>query len=121
MSTGLIEIMKRAATDANEAGQPCDLRYGTVVSVSPLRIQVSHQFTIPESLLIVPKSLTDFEVKVTFNWESEDTQGHTHDLISDDGEKKMKIHNALEIGDYVALIRQKGGQKYLIVDRVVVK
>lgn len=120
MSSGLIDIMKRAANDANEAGQPCDLRYGTVVSVSPLKVQVSHQFTIPGSMIIVPQLLTDFEIPISFNWSSEDTDEHTHDVISNNGEKKIKIHNGLKVGDYVALVRQKGGQKYLILDRVVV-
>ena len=120
MSTGLLDIMKRAANDANEAGQPCDLRYGTVVSVSPLRVQVSHQFTIPESMLIIPQTLTNFEVPITFNWLTEEESGHSHEIIGN-GEKTMTIHNGLKSGDYVALLRQKGGQKYLILDRVVMK
>ena len=135
MSTGLIDIMKRAATDANEASNPCDLRYGTVVSVSPLSVQVSHHLIIPESLLLVPQMLTDFEVSVSFNWETEEIGNHTHtcegnptsesgkhlhDLLSD-GDKKMIIHNGLCVGDRVVMIRQKGGQKYVILDRAVVK
>jgi hypothetical protein len=145
MSTGLIDIMKRAANDANEAGQPCDLRYGTVVSVNPLKVQVSHQFTIPASMLIVPINLTNYTVPVSLNWLTKEVVDHTHyyedkysdteteekyteeagkhlhQIISNDGEFSMTIHNALKVGDYVALVRQKGGQKYLILDRVVVK
>lgn len=129
MSTGLIDIMKRAANDANEAGQPCDLRYGTVVSVSPLIVQVSHQLTIPASLLIVPKALTNFTVPVSLNWltkpvvdhvhyfngeNTEEAGEHLHQLISNNGELSMTIHNGLKVGDNVAMVRQKGGQKYYI-------
>ena len=104
MSTGLIEIMKRAANDANESSNPCDLRYGSVISTNPIKVQISHQFTIPGSMLIVPRMLTDYDVKV---------------IIDDGSEQKMTIKNALKVGDTVAVIRQKGGQKYLILDRVV--
>ena len=145
MSSGLIDIMKRAANDANEAGQPCDLRYGTVISVKPLKVQVSQQFTIPSSMLIVPQMLTNYKVPVSLNWVTEKVEDHTHSyddlygeteteeretqeagehshkIISNDGEYSITIHNGLKVGDYVALLRQKGGQKYLILDRVVVK
>lgn len=59
MSTGLIEIMKRAALDANENAKPTDLRYGQVVSINPLRVQITTQFTIPQSMLVIPKRLID--------------------------------------------------------------
>lgn len=72
MATGLIDIIKRASLDAVNNVQMCDLRYGTVISVKPLKVQVTNQFTIPEKLLIVPKQLTDYEVEFTFD--DEDTE-----------------------------------------------
>lgn len=101
MATGLIDIVKRAAIDAIENAQMCDLRYGTVVDVSPLKVQITNQFTIPQSLLIVPEHLTDHEVTVTLDWE-----------------RTMVVHNALKIGDKVALLRKQGGQSYFILDRI---
>jgi len=65
MSTGLIDIMKRAAIDANESNKPADLRFGTVTSVNPLKIQVTNQFILPKSVLIIPEHLTDYEIEVT--------------------------------------------------------
>lgn len=59
MSTGIIEIIKVAAMDAIENSKPCDIRFGTVSSISPLKVKVSNDFIIPESLLIVPEHLTD--------------------------------------------------------------
>lgn len=102
MSTGLIEIIKRAAMDAVENTQMCDLRYGKVVSTSPLKIQITNQFTIPQSLLIVPKQLTNYTVNITLDGET----------------KTMTINNALNIGDKVALLRKQGGQSYFILDRI---
>lgn len=102
MATGIIDTVKRAAMEAMENDKPTDLRYGKVVSVSPLKVQVTNQFTIPSSMLVVPQHLTNYEVSVTL----------------DEDRKKMTIHNALQVNDKVALIRQKGGQSYLILDRV---
>ena len=141
MSSGLIEIMKRAAIDAQEAGQPCDLRTGVVKTVSPLSIQISSQLILPEGLLIVPKTLTDYTVAVTMDWTTEGVGDHSHAYSgTDDGgynysgstdpagshshqlvssaSKTITIHNALKVGDKVALIRKHGGQFFYILDRI---
>lgn len=126
MSSGLIDIMKRAAIDAQEAGQPCDLRTGTVKTVSPLSIQISSQLLLPEGLLIVPRSLTDYTVEVTpVSWVTENKSysvndedafaNHNHSIT---GKNTMTIHNALKVGDKVALIRKHGGQFFYILDRI---
>lgn len=128
MSTGLIDIMKRAALDATDNAQMCDLRYGKVVSTSPLKVQVTNLFTIPESLLVVPEHLTDHEVKITtsgYGWVTANKSGgadmasfasHNHSI--NESEKTVKIHGALKLGDKVALIRKQGGQSYFILDRL---
>jgi hypothetical protein len=33
--------------------------------------------------------------------------------------KTITIHNALVVGDEVILLKKKGGQKYIVLDRVV--
>jgi len=114
MTSGLIEIMKRASMDAMENAQMCDLRYGTVISTSPLRVQVTTQFIIPSSLLVVPEHLTDHDVSVTIDWNTEATD-HSHQVT---GKKTMTVHGALKVGDKVALLRKQGGQSYFILDRI---
>lgn len=114
MSTGLIEIIKRASMDAMENAQMCDLRYGKVISTSPLKVQVTNQFIIPQSLLVVPEHLTDHEVAVTVNWNTTTTD-HGHKIS---GNNMMMVHGALNIGDKVALLRKQGGQSYFILDRI---
>ena len=102
MSTGLINIIKRASLDAIDNAQMCDLRYGTVVSTSPLKVQVTNLFTLTSSLLVVPKHLTNYEVSIKI----------------DDEDKTLVIQNALKKGDKVALLRKQGGQSYFILDRI---
>lgn len=139
MSTGLIEIMKRASLDAMGNAQICDLRYGKVVSTSPLKVQITNQFTIPNSLLVVPQHLTDYKVECTIKQPSQNISGtteksselanesepisqHTHTFDAKTDEKVSRstvtIHNSLKIGDKVALLRKQGGQSYFILDRI---
>lgn len=40
---------------------------------------------------------------------------HHHDIK---GRKKIIIHNGLTVGEKVILLRQHGGQKYVVIDRV---
>ena len=42
---------------------------------------------------------------------------HTHKFV---GTKEITIKNALVVGDEVIMIRTQGGQKYIVVDRVVI-
>lgn len=133
MSTGLIELIKRASLDAVDNAQMCDMRYGKVVSVSPLKVQVTNQFTIPASLLVVPQHLTDYKVECTIKHPSITVSGntgsatvdggsHNHSFSGSSSEQTVKsevtIHNALKVGDKVVLLRKQGGQSYFILDRI---
>ena len=68
--------------------------------------------------LILTRNVTDYETEITVNWTTEKASEpeHEHDLK---GKKKIKIHNGLATGDEVILLKKKGGQKYLILDKVV--
>lgn len=120
MATGMVDAIKRAALDAVESNKPCDLRFGTVVSAAPLSIRVSEQFTLPQSMLIVPEHLTKHETKITitedYGWKTQESEDHDHKITS--VEKKVLIHNELKIGEKVALIRMQGGQHYYVAGRI---
>ena len=129
MATGLVDVIKRAAMDANESNKPADLRFGKVISESPLKVQITSQFILPESILIVPEHLTDYEIKITlkdeYGWKTENTSGgsgdaafssHNHKIVQT--EKTALVHGKLKVGDKVALMRKQGGQFYYILDRL---
>ena len=120
--------MKRATMEYLDNAKMCDLRFGKVVSVAPLKVQVTNQFTIPESLLIVPEHLTDYEIKITttgYGWKTDNASGgsgmaeyasHNHGI--NQTERIVKVHGALKVGDKVSLLRKQGGQSYFILDRL---
>lgn len=137
----LVKAMKRAALDAMEASKPVNVYFGQVVSASPLQINVEQKMILGKAQLILSRNVTDFKTMVTVQWETEkeqqththkvegsDSEGdsinitsktqsakHTHDIV---GKKEITIHNALEVGDEVILIRQQEGQKYVVIDRI---
>lgn len=99
----LLIVIKKAAKDAIEASQPCNFLFGKVVSVKPLKISVEQKMTLGTAQLVLTRNVTDFKTKITV----------------DDKNTQITIHNGLQTGDEVILLKQKGGQKYLVLDRVV--
>lgn len=104
-TVSFLNIIKRAALEAVEASKPSDFCFGKVTSSSPLKIQVEQKMTLGAAQLVLTRSVTDFKTKVT--------------IESLSGKREMTVHNALQVGDEVILLRKKGGQKYLVLDKVV--
>lgn len=124
-ATDLLNIIKKAAVEAVEAGQPTGICFGKVTSASPLKILVEQKMTLGAAQLVLTRNVTDFETNVTVDCSTGNASGgsgessfasHNHSVS---GKKKIKIHNALKSGDEVVMIKQQGGQKYLVLDRVV--
>ena len=121
----LLQIIKKAAIEAVEASNPTKFMYGTVTAVSPLAIKIDQRFTVTEDFLILTKNVRDYEVEMTLDgWFTENISGgtgdssfasHNHEIK---GKKKVTIHNALKSGDKVILLREQGGQKYVVIDKV---
>lgn len=120
-----LNAIKKAAMDAMNASQPSDFCFGKVISTKPLKISIEQKLTLGSAQLILTRGVTDYTTTVTVDWLSEQKSGgnnessfasHNHSIK---GEKQMTIHNALKVDEEVVLLKQKGGQKYLVLDRVV--
>lgn len=139
----LTKAIKKAALEAMESSKPVNVCFGTVESVTPLTINVEQKMILGEKQLVLCRSVTEYTTMVTVQWETEKEEvTHKHQLknITDDsgdkitsayteiqdkkhkhdieGTKQMTMHNALEKGEEVILIRQQEGQKYIVIDRV---
>lgn len=120
-----LTAMKKQAIKAMESTNPVQVLYGTVTSVSPLRIVTDQELPLEEADLILARNVTDYRVEATVEWESQSAAGgsgeaafagHTHKIS---GRKAILMHNGLSVGEKVFLVRQQEGQKYLVADRVV--
>lgn len=100
---------------------PSTWMIGEVVNESPLQIQIEQRLTIDEDLLILTRNVTDYMVQATIalNFSTGSSEGHRHS-VSGTHDVPIQIHNGLQEGDFVLLLRQDGGQKFIVVDRVVI-
>jgi hypothetical protein len=128
----LLDVMKQSAKGVMDDADLADICFGTVASASPLKVKVEQKYEIGKENLVVPQYLTNFTVGVTVSWQTEnETYQHSHTVEGTEssqdshthkhsisGTKQITINNALKSGDKVILIKQLGGQKYLIIDRV---
>lgn len=121
----LLDAVKKAAVGAVNASQPSDFCYGKVISAKPLKILVEQKMTLGAAQLVLTRNVTDYKTKVTIDWMTGTESGgsgdssfasHNHSVS---GAKEMTVHNALQIGDEVILLKKMGGQKYLVLDRAV--
>lgn len=128
----LVRLVKQAAVEAVQADAPMAICYGNVTSTTPLKIQVDQKKILGEAQLILTDNVRDFNVVLsTIEGEgksegphyTEDESGgggyaefaaHRHKY---QGRKKWRVHNALEVGEKVILLRCDGGQKYVVLDR----
>ena len=126
--TALLREIKRAAKEVYEASKPTQVCYGEVTSDSPLKIQVDQKLVLEEEQLVLCRSVTDYECDVEFSLKTEKLQ-HNHTGVHGTtsvqtlqyevkNKKKMKVYNALKKDDVVFLIREQGGQRFIVIDRI---
>jgi hypothetical protein len=98
----LVETIKQVALAACNESKPVEILYGTVESVSPLKIRIDQKRLFTETFLILSNNVKDFKTNISFN-------GSIQECI---------IHNALKENEKVLLLRKQNGQKYLVLDRM---
>ncbi len=102
-SVGFVNMIKRVALAAVGASKPVEVCFGRVAGTSPLEIIVEQKMRLGEAQLVLPRHVTDHEVMLGSR---------------DDSERKLvTIHNGLAVDDQVILLRQQGGQKYIVWDK----
>lgn len=127
-ATELTKAIKKAASKAVKAEKPVEVCFGKVTSASPLQILVDQKFTLGAAQLVLTRNVTDFKTMITGgniqNYYYVGTLPNTSTVPVDPshrhaiGKIEITVHNGLVVGDEVILIRQQGGQKYIVVDRI---
>lgn len=116
-SNDILNVIKKAATEAVNAAKPTSIVYGKVTSASPLKISIEQKMTLTKEQLILSRNVTDYDTNITMDWTSESAGDtlHSHKVK---GKKKITVHNSLVVGDELILIQVQGGQKYIVWDRI---
>ena len=108
----MVEAIKNIARGAGAANPPCTFMFGMVVGIEPLTVQVDNRFFISGSTLVLMKSCINAEHNT-----------HRHKIISSVTKERLEMETddkdeeyyGLAVGDKVALIRENGGQRFLVL------
>lgn len=130
MSYDLLNIIKKASVEAIDASNPTSVLFGKVISTYPLKISIEQRMTLTQEFLILTKNVTNYEINIEMNVSTENTElhasiedknidmTHNHNILKN---IKVTIDNELKINDDVILLRMQGGQKYIVLDRLIKK
>lgn len=124
MSNQLMNALQKLAYNTYQAGKPADYILGVVETVNPLVIRLDAKETITEEFLVLTDAVRDYDVDITVNHTTENAAGgsgyaeyasHNHGYK---GRKRITVHNGLMPGESVVMLRQLGGQEYLVISRI---
>jgi hypothetical protein len=124
MSNQLMNALQKLAYNTYQAGKPADYILGVVETVNPLVIRLDAKETITEEFLVLTDAVRDYDVDITVNHTTENAAGgsgyaeyasHNHGYK---GRKRITVHNGLTPGESVVMLRQLGGQEYLVISRI---
>ena len=122
-TTNLLQTIQQLSKQTMEAGDPSDWCLGVVETESPLSIRIEQKDVITEEFLELTDAVRDYNVDITVNHTTENRSGgggyaefasHNHDYV---GRKRITVHNALHVGETVILLRQHGGQGFVVLSR----
>lgn len=123
-SKDMLTLMQQIASQTIDAMALSDIVVGEVVSTAPLAIKLEKGLTIPEAGIRLTKNTCLWSVDMTVDHNTENAAGGSGDSAYEShhhgykGTKTYLVHNELQVGDKVYLLRESGGQHYVALDRV---
>ncbi len=119
MDSALLEFtqaVQEIAVKAVSGMKPAEIRIAEVRRATPLQVYLPGLFIISEEALTLTQNVTNYEIEVEVDWETETSSNHKHSIK---GKKTIKINNGLKVGEKVLIFRSQGGDKYIVIDKLV--
>lgn len=125
------ELIKMTALGAFEESKPTAIVFGKVISIEPLKINVEQKLTLTAAQLVLTRNVIDYKTQISFDdpnvkqafttWDMGESSESSPSKIAFKSITKheITIYNALKVGDEVIMIQMQGGQKYIVLDKVV--
>lgn len=102
----LIDVLNMISQNNQAAQKPADIAFGTVMSLSPLLIQVEGSMqAIPAAAIVLTSAVTERIV---------DVDGTTADMPH----LTVKVTEGLLPGDKVVMLRVSRGNRYIVLSKV---
>lgn len=123
----MVELIKQAAIEAVKESKPTSIVFGQVTSINPLKISIDQKLILTSAQLILTNNVRDYDLEMSVNHFTENTSGgigepsfalHDHAYL---GKKTFRVHNGLILGDEVIMIQVQGGQKFIVMEKVVLE
>ena len=118
MNAQLTQIIKRIAVDAIETKKPLDVVIGNIISVEPLKINLSQFIDIKEDMMVIPSEYKEHEEKIIIPEQKInllDENEEEKEYTIKEQEITIKIPTKLEVGMSVYLLRFSEGQKFYLL------
>lgn len=120
-----MESLKGLINQIGDKNRDMRVIMGTVVSESPLGIQVigDDKLLLNERITEVPRHLTDYDVNVDISGGAvtgvtASGAGHTHGIDEIAVSRAvMRVYNALKAGEVVYILSYNHGKKYFVLGR----
>lgn len=117
----LADSVRRLAQGQEEAGKPVEICFGYVVSEigQPLEISIDNRLFLTEKFLVLSNAVRNYRTRMTVSGRVPigDNGKGQEDFLDIKQDFDVEIHNELVPGEWVLLMRFRGGQRYLVVDR----
>ena len=97
----LEKLNQRGGSDSDY----CDIVTGTVISTSPLQVQLSNDMVIDQNFITLGKNIGKYDIIGTATIDDKSS-----DIT-------ITVDNSLMEGDSVAMIRADGGQEFYLFER----
>lgn len=118
MNAQLTQIIKRIAVDAVETKKPLDVVIGNIISVEPLKINLSQFIDIKEDMVVIPSEYKEHEEKIIISEQKInllDENEEEKEYTIKEQEITIKIKSKLKVGMSVYLLRFSKGQKFYML------
>lgn len=105
----MVDQIKQIVKSAGNASVPCTFLFGTVISAEPLQVQVDNRFVIGAAALV---TLRQQSGGVYCTHRHKHTCAYNGATVQDEPEENWE---SLKAGDKLALLRELGGQRFLVL------
>ena len=119
MQQKLTQIIKQIAVNAIETQKPLDVVIGNIISVEPLKINLSQFIDIKEDMVVIPSEYKEHEGKIIIKKKKInllDENEEEKEYTIKEQEITIKIQSKLKVGMSVYLLRFNKGQKFYLLN-----
>lgn len=119
MQQKLTQIIKQIAVDAIETKKPLDVVIGNIISIEPLKINLSQFVDIKENMIVVPSEYKEHEEKIIIPEQKInllDENEEEKEYTIKEQEITINIPTKLKVGMSVYLLRFNKGQKFYMLN-----